>query len=184
MAVSPPVGDFGWKAPDFRLPATDGRSLSLADAGGPKGTLIMFVCNHRPCVLAVLDRIQRDAVELQAMGIGVAAICPNDATTHPDDSFANMARMAQERGCTFPDLHDEDQSVARAYGAACTPDFFGFNAAGELQYRGRLDASGRNPAPPDARRDLFEVMTRVTETGRGPRDQVTSMGCSMKWQAA
>lgn len=184
MAVSSPVCDFGWKAPGFRLPATDGRTLSLADVAGPKGTLVMFICNHCPYVLAVLDRIQRDATELQAMGIGVAAICSNDATTHPDDSFENMARMAQGRGFTFPYLHDEDQSVARAYGAACTPDFFGFNAAGELQYRGRLDASGRNPAPPDARRDLFEAMRQVAETGTGPRDQVASMGCSIKWKAA
>ncbi|THD83406.1 thioredoxin family protein [Aliigemmobacter aestuarii] len=184
MAVSPPVCDFGWKAPGFRLPATDGRILSLADVAGPKGTLVMFICNHCPYVLAVLDRIERDATELQAMGIGVAAICSNDATTHPDDSFENMARMAQERGFTFPYLHDEDQSVARAYGAACTPDFFGFNAAVELQYRGRLDASGRNPAPPDARRDLYEAMRQVAETGHGPRDQVPSMGCSIKWKAA
>lgn len=184
MAVSPPVCDFGWKAPDFRLPATDGRSLSLADVAGPKGTLIMFICNHCPYVLAVLDRIQRDAADLQAMGIGVAAICSNDATTHPDDSFDNMARMATERGFAFPYLHDEDQSVARAYAAACTPDFFGFNAAGELQYRGRLDASGRNPAPPDARRELFEAMAQVATTGQGPREQVASMGCSIKWKAA
>lgn len=184
MAVSPPVCDFGWKAPDFRLPATDGRSLSLTDVAGPKGTLIMFICNHCPYVLAVLDRIQRDAADLQAMGIGVAAICSNDATTHPDDSFDHMARMATERGFVFPYLHDEDQSVARAYAAACTPDFFGFNAAGELQYRGRLDASGRNPAPPDARRELFEAMAQVATTGQGPREQVASMGCSIKWKAA
>ena len=124
----------------------------------------------------------RDARELSALGIGVAAICSNDATTHPADSFANMARMAAERGFPFPYLHDEDQSVARDWGAQCTPDFFGLNAAGELQYRGRLDASGRTPGPPDARRDLYEAMRMIAETGQGPREQVASMGCSIKWR--
>jgi peroxiredoxin len=184
MAVSPPVCDFGWKAPAFQLPATDGKSYALSDIAGTNGTLIMFICNHCPYVLAVLDRIIRDARELQALGIGVAAICSNDATTHPDDSFENMKRMAEERGFPFPYLHDEDQKVARTWDAACTPDFFGFNAAGELQYRGRLDASGRNPAPPDAPRELFEAMRQIAETGRGPAEQVPSMGCSIKWKAA
>jgi peroxiredoxin len=184
MAVSPPVCYFGWKAPAFRLPATDGETYALADIAGPKGTLVMFICNHCPYVLAVLDRIIRDARELQALGVGVAAICSNDATTHPDDSFENMKRLAQARGFPFPYLHDEDQRVARAGDAACTPDFFGFNSKGELQYRGRLDASGRNVAPPDAPRDLFEAMRQIAETGRGPDVQVPSMGCSIKWKAA
>jgi peroxiredoxin len=184
MAVSPPVCDFGWKAPAFRLPATNGKTYALSDIAGPNGTLIMFICNHCPYVLAVIDRIIRDARDLQALGIGVAAICSNDATTHPDDSFENMAKMAEERGFPFPYLHDEDQQVARTWDAACTPDFFGFNADGELQYRGRLDASGRNPAPPEAPRELFEAMRQVARTGRGPADQVSSMGCSIKWKAA
>ncbi|AHM02880.1 PPO candidate 1 [Roseibacterium elongatum DSM 19469] len=181
MAVSPPVCAFGWQAPDFALPATDAKTYTLADIAGPKGTLIMFICNHCPYVLAVLDRIQRDAADLQKLGIGVAAICSNDATAYPADSFDKMAEMAETHGLSFPYLHDETQEVARAWGAACTPDFFGLDATGGLQYRGRLDASGARAAPPDAPRDLFEAMKQVAETGHGPRDQIPSMGCSIKW---
>ena len=184
MAAIPPVCDFGWQAPTFTLPATDGRTLSFEEIAGPKGTLVMFICNHCPYVLAVLDRIIRDARDLEPLGIGVAAICSNDATSHPADSFENMKNMAEDRGFPFPYLHDEDQSVARAYDAACTPDFFGFNAAGELQYRGRLDASRRDAGPEDLRRDLFEAMRQVAETQAGPSDQIASMGCSIKWKAA
>lgn len=183
-AATPPVCDFGWKAPGFTLPSTDGRILILSDVSGPNGTLIMFICNHCPFVLAVLDRMIRDAGDLAPLGVGVAAICSNDATTHPDDSFDNMARMAEQHGFPFPYLHDEDQTVARAYGAVCTPDFFGFNGSGELQYRGRLDASRGSAGPTDLRRDLFDAMREVAETGQGPREQVPSMGCSIKWRAA
>ncbi|EPX79541.1 thioredoxin family protein [Salipiger mucosus] len=184
MAVTPPVCDFGWHAPDFTLPGTDGQRHALADIAGPKGTLIMFICNHCPYVLAVIDRIIRDARELQDMGIGVAAICANDAATHPADSFENMTRMAADKQFPFPYLHDETQEVAKAYGAACTPDFFGFDADLGLQYRGRLDASRKEAAPEGTRRDLFEAMKQVAETGRGPAEQVPSMGCSIKWKAA
>jgi peroxiredoxin len=184
MAVSPPVCEFGWKAPEFRLPATDGKTYSLSEIAGPKGTLVMFICNHCPFVLAVLDRILRDATELQALGIGVAAICSNDVTTHPADSSENMAKMARERGFPFPYLHDEGQEVAQVWGAACTPDFFGLNAAAELQYRGRLDSAGRDPAGPDVRRDLVEAMRQIAQTGQGPSEQTPSMGCSIKWKAA
>ncbi len=184
MAAIPPVCDFGWKAPDFTLPATDGKSYSLADIRGPRGTLIMFICNHCPYVLAVMDRIVRDARDLQELGIGVAAISANDAEAYPEDSFDRMKEMAQQRGFSFPYLYDESQQVARAYDAVCTPDFFGFNAADELQYRGRLDESRKEAAPPDVRRDLFEAMKQVAETGRGPREQTPSMGCSIKWKAA
>ncbi len=179
MAVSPPVCDFGWKAPGFRLPGVDGRTYGFADVAGPKGTLIIFMCNHCPYVKAVLDRIIRDARDLAALGIGVAAVSSNDADAYPEDSFDEMKKLA----VPFPYLHDESQDVARAWGAACTPDFFGFDAAGGLQYRGRLDASGRNPGPADARRELFEAMKLVSETGKGPADQVASMGCSIKWKA-
>ena len=179
MAVSPPVCDFGWKAPGFRLPGVDGRTYGFADVAGPKGTLIIFMCNHCPYVKAVLDRIIRDARDLAALGIGVAAVSSNDADAYPEDSFDEMKKLA----VPFPYLHDESQDVARAWGAACTPDFFGFDAAGGLQYRGRLDASGRNPGPADARRELFEAMKLVSETGKGPVDQVASMGCSIKWKA-
>ena len=183
-SVSPPICDFGWKAADFTLPATDGRTCSLDDIRGPKGTLLMFICNHCPYVLSALDRMLRDARELEGMGIGVAAICSNDAEAYPADSFENMARMAEKHAFPFPYLHDTDQSVARAYDAVCTPDFFGFNAELELQYRGRLDAWRRDPAPADAPRELFEAMKRVAETGEGPREQTASMGCSIKWKAA
>ncbi|MEZ5797045.1 MAG: thioredoxin family protein [Paracoccaceae bacterium] len=179
MAVSPPVCDFGWPAPGFRLPATDGRTYAFADIAGPKGTLIIFMCNHCPYVKAVLDRIIRDAGDLAALGIGVAAISSNDPAAYPEDNFHEMKKLA----LPFPYLYDETQEVARAWGAACTPDFFGFDAGGGLQYRGRLDASGRNPAAADARRELYEAMRLVAETGHGPAEQVASMGCSIKWRA-
>ena len=183
MAAIPPVCDFGWKAPAFTLPATDGTTYSLDDIRGPRGALIVFICNHCPYVLAVLDRIVRDARDLQALGIGVAAICSNDATSHPADSFENMTAMAEKYAFPFPYLHDEDQTVARAYDAVCTPDFFGFNADLDLQYRGRLDASRNKAGPADLRRDLYEAMRQVAETGQGPAEQVASMGCSIKWKA-
>ncbi len=179
MAVSPPVCDFGWQAPDFALPGTDGKTYRLADVAGPKGTLIIFMCNHCPYVKAVLDRVIRDATELQGLGIGVAAISSNDAVAYPADSFAEMQKLA----LPFPYLYDETQAVARAYGAACTPDFFGFDATGGLQYRGRLDASRKESGPADLRRDLYEAMKQVAETGRGPAEQIPSMGCSIKWKA-
>jgi len=184
VAEHPPVCDFGWKAPSFTLPGVDGKTHALEDLKGPKGTLIMFICNHCPYVKAVIDRVVRDAKELAALGVNTVAICSNDATTHPDDSFANMKRFAEEHGFTFPYLHDETQEVARAYDAVCTPDFFGFNAEFELQYRGRLDESRMQPAAADVHRDLFEAMKQVAETGRGPREQIPSMGCSIKWKAA
>ncbi|HUF88163.1 MAG TPA: thioredoxin family protein [Thermohalobaculum sp.] len=184
MAVETPICDFGWNAPDFRLPATDGKTYALEDIRGPKGALIMFICNHCPYVKAVIERIARDAAELQELGIGVAAICSNDAESHPEDSFGNMQAFAERHGFTFPYLHDESQQVARAYDAVCTPDFYGFNAALELQYRGRLDSSGRQPAGPEARRELYEAMARVARTGRGPARQTPSMGCSIKWKQA
>ena len=184
MAAQPPVCDFGWKAPDFTLPATDGKTYSLSDIAGPKGTLIMFICNHCPYVIAVRDRMLRDARDLAKLGIGVAAICSNDAETHPADGFDAMKQIAEREGFPFPYLHDEDQSVARAYDAVCTPDFFGFDAGLGLQYRGRLDASRREAGPADLRRDLYEAMKQVAETGHGPAEQVPSMGCSIKWKTA
>jgi peroxiredoxin len=184
MAAIPPVCDFGWKAPDFALPGTDGKTYSLGDISGPNGTLVMFICNHCPYVLAILDRIIRDARDLGALGVGVVAISSNDVTTYPQDGFDQMGDLARARDFPFPYLYDADQSVARAYDAACTPDFFGFNAAGELQYRGRLDASTRDAGPKDLRRDLYEAMRQIAETGQGPRDQIASMGCSIKWKTA
>lgn len=178
MAVAAPVCDFGWKAPGFTLPGTDGRTWTLADVAGPKGTLVAFICNHCPYVQAILPRLIRDAQELRAHGIGVVAISANDASAYPEDSFDAMKQVA----LPFPYLYDESQEVARAWGAACTPDFFGFNALGELQYRGRLDSSGKQAAP-DARRELFDAMVQVAATGRGPEHQIAAMGCSIKWKA-
>lgn len=180
MAVTPPVCDFDWQAPDFTLPASDGKTYSLNDIKGPNGTLVMFICNHCPYVKSIIDRIIRDAQDLQKLGIGVVAINSNDAAAYPEDSFENMAAL----DLPFPYLHDETQTVARAYDAACTPDFFGFNVDMGLQYRGRLDASGREANVPDLKRDLFDAMQRVAETGQGPRDQIASMGCSIKWKNA
>jgi peroxiredoxin len=184
MAETTPVCDFGWKAPSFRLPATDGKVYSLEDVRGPSGTLVMFICNHCPYVKAVIDRVVRDVNELKSLGIGAVAISSNDAVHYPEDSFDNMKRFAREHRFSFPYLYDESQEVARAYDAACTPDFFGFNKDLALQYRGRLDASGREPAGPNVRRELFEAMRRIAETGEGPRQQVPSIGCSIKWKAA
>ena len=177
-----PVCDFGEPALDFTLPGVDGRDWSLADCRGPKGTLVMFICNHCPYVKAVIDRIVRDAAALREIGVHCVAISANDPADYPEDSFDNMARFAEANGFGFPYLFDESQAVARAYGAVCTPDFFGYNADLELQYRGRLDASGREPAAPDVPRELLEAMTAVAASGRGPRQQVPSMGCSIKWR--
>ncbi|MGD1883408.1 MAG: thioredoxin family protein [Paracoccaceae bacterium] len=182
--ATPPVCDFGWPAPDFSLPATDGKTYALRDIAGRSGTLVMFICNHCPYVLAIIDRINRDAKDLLDLGIGVGAICSNDAQSYPADSFENMQKLAAQQGFGFPYLHDEGQSIARAYDAACTPDFFGFNADLQLQYRGRLDASRAQAGPADLRRDLFEAMKKIAHTGEGPLDQIPSMGCSIKWKAA
>jgi len=184
MAVQTPICDFGWAAPDFTLPATDGKTYSLADVRGEAGTLIVFICNHCPYVQAVIDRLVRDAHALMDLGIGVAAISANDPETYPEDSFDNMTLFAERHGFRFPYLFDASQDVARAYGAVCTPDFFGFDAGLGLQYRGRLDSSGKQPAGPDARRELFEAMSAVAASGQGPQNQIPSMGCSIKWKAA
>jgi len=182
MAAIPPVCDFGAPIKAFSLPGTDGKTWTLDDVKGPNGTLVMFICNHCPYVMAVIDRIVRDAKELQGLGIGIVAISANDVAAYPQDAPEHMATLAEQHGFTFPYLYDESQSVARAFDAVCTPDFFGYNAAGELQYRGRLDASRKEAGPADLRRDLFEAMKQVAETGKGPAEQVASMGCSIKWK--
>lgn len=181
MAASPPVCDFGWRAPDFSLQAADGRSVALREIAGPRGTLVMFLCNHCPYVISALDRIIRDARDLRAMGVGVVAISSSDIATYPQDGPGPMADLAAQHGFPFTYLYDETQAVAHAYDAACTPDFFGFNADLALQYRGRLDAGGRK-AVPGARRDLYEAMVLVAQTGFGPAEQTASMGCSIKWK--
>ncbi len=182
-AFTTPICDFGWQAVDFELEGVDGRSYTLQDVRGEKGTLIMFICNHCPYVKAVIGRLVRDVAELQSLGTGAVAIMPNDTEAYPADSFENMKAFAAQNGFTFPYAIDRTQEVARAYDAVCTPDFFGFDADLGLQYRGRLDAS-RVELVPDARRELFEAMQEIAATGRGPSEQIGSMGCSIKWRAA
>ena len=182
MAISQAeICDFGWKARDFALKGVDGKTYSLADVRGPKGTLVVFICNHCPYVKASIDRIVAEAKALREIGIGTIAIMPNDVEVYREDSFDNMKAFAAKHGFTFPYVIDETQEVARTYGAQCTPDFFGFNGHDELQYRGRLDAS-RMTAVANARRDLFEAMKQIAETARGPAEQIPSMGCSIKWK--
>ncbi len=184
VSLETPVCNFGEPAVDFSLPGVDGKVWTLADCRGEKGTLVMFICNHCPYVKAVRDRLVRDTRELLDYGIKSVAIMSNDPAEYAEDSFDNMRRVAEEFQFPFPYLYDESQAVAQAYGAVCTPDFFGYNSALELQYRGRLDASRKEAAPADARRDLFEAMKEVALTGKGPREQTPSMGCSIKWREA
>ncbi len=183
MAAQTTVCDFGWKAVDFELEGIDGQNYTLDRVRGPKGTLIMFICNHCPYVKSVIGRIVRDVADLRLKGIGAIAIMPNDTQAYPEDSFENMAAFAAEHGIDFPYAIDRTQAVARAYDAICTPDFFGFDKDLGLQYRGRLDES-KTTLVENARRELYEAMTQIAETGEGPRDQIPAMGCSIKWRAA
>jgi len=184
VSLETPVCDFDLPALDFSLPGTDGKIWTLDDCRGDNGLLIMFICNHCPYVKAILDRLVRDTNELKQLGINTVAIMSNDVADYEEDSFDNMQRVAEEQGFTFPYLYDETQQTAQKYGAVCTPDFFGYNKDLQLQYRGRLDASRKEAAAADARRDLFEAMKHVAETGRGPEQQIPSMGCSIKWREA
>jgi peroxiredoxin len=182
MAASSTPLERGKRAPDFALPGTDGRTWKRTDVVGPKGLVVAFICNHCPYVLAVADRIVKEAKALRELGVGFVAISSNDAAAYPEDAFDRMPEFALRHGFDFPYLYDESQDVARAYGAVCTPDFFGFDADGQLQYRGRLDASGRQPAAPDTKRELYEAMKQVAAAGRGPDEQIASIGCSIKWR--
>jgi len=181
VSLETPVCDFDLPAIDFSLPGVDGNNWTLQQCKGEKGLLVMFICNHCPYVKAIRDRIVRDTTELKAMGVNSVAIMSNDPNQYEEDSFENMRNVAQQYGFDFPYLLDQSQQVAKAYGAVCTPDFFGYNADLQLQYRGRLDESRKASAAADVRRDLFEAMKQVAETGRGPADQIPSMGCSIKW---
>jgi peroxiredoxin len=184
VSLETPVCDFGQPAIDFELPGTDGKIWTLEDCAGDNGLLVMFICNHCPYVKAITDRLVRDAYDLRALGINSVAIMSNDPADYPEDSFENMQKIAEEFDFPFPYLFDETQQTAQAYGAVCTPDFFGYNKDLQLQYRGRLDESRKEAAAPDVRRDLYEAMRQVAETGRGPEEQIPSMGCSIKWRAA
>lgn len=182
VSLNPPVCDFGVKAPDFNLLGVDGKTWTLQECMGRNGLLVMFMCNHCPYVKAVHGRILRDTKELIGYGINSVAIMSNDTVNYPDDSYENMQKIAEEYNYPFPYLFDETQEIAKAYGAVCTPDFFGYNTDFELQYRGRLDASRKDTAPDGTRRDLFEAMKLVAHTGKGPSDQISSIGCSIKWK--
>jgi peroxiredoxin len=172
----------GQNAIDFDLQGTDGRRYRLADVSGANGTLVMFICNHCPYVKAAIERTVTDVRELQKRGVGAIAIMPNDTDAYPEDSFANMQAFASRHGFTFPYVIDATQAVARAYGAVCTPEFFGFNAALGLQYHGRLDEGKTNAPRPGAERELLEAMHQIATTGKGPARQIPSIGCSIKWR--
>lgn len=178
-----PAKDESFYAPDFRLKNVDGQMVNLTDIKGEKGTVIAFICNHCPYVKAVINRMVADFNELQPLGIGCAAIMPNDTKNYPEDYFEKMEEFAEKHGFTFPYLIDETQDIARAYNAICTPDIFGFNAEGRLQYRGRVDSAGPNPADDNTVREMKEAMLTIAQTGTGPAKQFSSMGCSIKWKA-
>lgn len=178
-----PRCDVGKTAPDFKLLGTDGRWHTRDSASGPNGLLIMFICNHCPYVKAIRHRIIRDTIELLDFGIGSIAIMSNDPSSYPEDSWDSMQKISSEFNFPFPYVLDDTQSVARSYGAVCTPDFFGFNRNLQLQYRGRLDSSGKTPATPDSPRELFTAMVQIAQTGIGPDTQTPSIGCSIKWSS-
>lgn len=177
-----PICKFGEKAIDFGLPDTAGQLWTMRDCVGPNGLLVMFICNHCPYVKAINHRLVRDTADLLELGIAGVAIMSNDTQLYPEDSLENMRRVAEQMAYPFPYLLDETQETARAYGAVCTPDFFGYNRNLELQYRGRLDSSGARADAGAVPRELYLAMKQVAETGRGPEHQVASMGCSIKWR--
>lgn len=176
-----PICDFGLIAPDFNLLGIDGKQWTRDDCSGENGLLVMFICNHCPYVKSIQDKLVADVVALQAAGIGVVAIMSNDPTDYQEDSYQNMQQVAAEKDFSFPYLIDTTQQVAKMYGAVCTPDFFGYNSQQQLQYRGRLDESGKNTGADNVERELLNAMLGVAETGKGPQEQVPSMGCSIKW---
>jgi len=180
MLLDTPICDFGWKAPDFTLKTPAGESVTMSGSIGEKGLLIAFICNHCPYVVAIAERLVADAKTLQDEGIGVLAVMSNDYRDYAADAPPQMEKFAAHYGFTFPYLVDEDQSIGKAYGAVCTPDFFGLNKDGALQYRGRLDDAGRG-AGEGRTPELLNAMRMVAETGDGPKQQTPSMGCSIKW---
>jgi len=182
VSLQTPVCEFGKKAIDFSLPGVDQQIWTLEKCKGEHGLLVLFISNHCPYVKAIRNKLVRDTRELKSLGINSVAIMPNDTVAYPDDSMPNMLRVSKEFDFPFPYLLDETQETARAYEAVCTPDFFGYNADMELQYRGRLDAAGPKSDDDSQTRELFEAMKQVAETGRGPEHQVPSMGCSIKWR--
>ena len=182
MPVQTPICDFGKKALPFELKSTENKIISLKDIKGENGTLIMFICNHCPYVKAITKEMVEDCAELKKIGVNSVAICSNDSVNYPEDSFENMIKFSNENKFSFPYLIDETQEVAKAYDAVCTPDFFGYNKNLELQYRGRLRALKNYVPVKDGDSDLLQAMKKVAESGEGPRDQIPSAGCSIKWK--
>jgi peroxiredoxin len=182
MLTQTPICDFGKKAVPFKLKSTEGKIISLEDLKGKNGTLIMFICNHCPYVKAITKDIVEDCNELKKLGINSIAISSNDPTNYPEDSFENMIEFAKKNEFSFPYLIDETQEIAKAYDAVCTPDFFGYNKDLELQYRGR-SRELKNLIPiRDGKSDLYKAMKQIAETNHGPKDQIPSAGCSIKWK--
>ena len=176
-----PICDFGKKAENFQLKSTDNKIISLNDIRGDNGTLIMFICNHCPYVKAVIEDIVEDTNKLADFGIKSVAICSNDVKNYPEDSFENMIEFSKDNNFKFPYLIDETQEVAKNYDAVCTPDFFGYNRNLELQYRGRFREL-RNLKPiKNGESDLLKAMKLIAKTEKGPKDQIASMGCNIKW---
>jgi len=181
MLQDTPICDFGWKAQEFTLKDAYGETFTMSDYLGEKGLLLVFICNHCPYVIKIAKRLAEDTKLLIDEGINVLAIMSNDYEAYPEDSPENMRRFAMEHGFSFPYLVDEDQKVAKTYGAVCTPDFFGFNVNGELEYRGRLDDAHMGDAL-DRTPELINAMRMIATSGNGPKEQIPSMGCSIKWK--
>lgn len=181
MLLDTPICDFGWKAPDFKLKDPDGKAFTMSDHLGDKGLLIAFICNHCPYVVAIAERLAQDADTLMDEGINVLAVMSNDYTYVPADNPENMKKFAQHYDFKFPYLVDKTQDIGKIYNAVCTPDFFGLNKDGELQYRGRIDNAGMGDAS-SRTPELLNAMRQIAETGKGPEKQMASMGCSIKWR--
>tara|TARA_Y100000591_G_scaffold224795_1_gene195948 strand:+ start:223 stop:777 length:555 start_codon:yes stop_codon:yes gene_type:complete len=176
-----PICDFGKKAEEFNLKSIDNKIISLKDIQGKNGTLIMFICNHCPYVKAIIKNLINDCNELRNIGINAAAICSNDVKNYPEDSFEKMIEFAKENKFEFPYLHDETQKVAQNYGAVCTPDFFGYNNNLELQYRGRMRELKDLKPVNNGESDLLLALKQIATSGNGPKNQIPSMGCNIKW---
>ena len=176
-----PICNFGEKAKNFNLLSTDNKKMSLNDIKGENGTLVMFICNHCPYVKAIIKELVDDVKFLEGLGIKSVGIMSNDVKNYPDDSFENMISFSKLHTFSFPYLIDETQGVAKDYGAVCTPDFFGYNKNLELQYRGRIRELKELKPVNKGDSDLKKAMKLVAETGNGPRVQIPSMGCNIKW---
>ena len=176
-----PICNFGEKARNFILPSTENKKISLNDIKGKNGTLIMFICNHCPYVKAVIKDIVKDAKYFETIGIKSAAIMSNDVKNYPEDSFENMIVFSKLHNFSFPYLIDKTQEIAKEYGAVCTPDFFGYNKNLELQYRGRIRELKNLKPVRESDSDLKIAMKMVAQSGKGPKNQIPSMGCNIKW---